>query len=104
MTLRRFLSYLWGSVIQEKGKLEIYPLEKNALPNGNAQNYYLKKEKERTLTETVKNFKRYLPNKFFVLPHPSPRNNIWMKKNEWFKTDVLPEFKDTIKAILNHQD
>ena len=65
-----------------------------------AQNYYLKKQKERTLTETVKNFKRYLPDKFFVLPHPSPRNNIWMKKNDWFKTDVLPEFKETIRAVL----
>ena len=40
-----------------------------------AQDYNLKKEAERTLTDTVKNYKKYLPE-YFVLPHPSPRNNI----------------------------
>lgn len=64
-----------------------------------AQNYYLKKSAEKTLTETVKNFDSYLP-KYFVLPHPSPRNNIWMAKNPWFKKDVLPYLKLTIKEIL----
>jgi len=64
-----------------------------------AQDYYLKNNPEKTLTNTVRNYKNYLP-KYFVLPHPSPRNNIWMKKNEWFKTDVLPSFKVTIENIL----
>ncbi len=44
-----------------------------------AQAYYLKGKKERTLTATVKNYEAYLPD-YFVLPHPSPRNNIWMAK------------------------
>jgi len=48
-----------------------------------AQDYYLGKALERNLTETVKNYSEYLP-KFLVLPHPSPRNNIWMKNNPWF--------------------
>ncbi len=64
-----------------------------------AQDYYLKKNAKRTLTETVKEFKEYLP-KYFVLPHPSPRNNIWQAKNEWFKEEVLPELKDIIKKSL----
>jgi len=64
-----------------------------------AQDYYLKKEAKRTLTETVQSFELYLPQ-FFVLPHPSPRNNIWMKKNPWFKTDVLPSLKNKIETIL----
>jgi len=64
-----------------------------------AQDYYLKKEAKRTLTDTVKCFKEYLP-KYFVLPHPSPRNNIWQAKNEWFKHDVLPELKIIINEIL----
>ena len=25
-----------------------------------------------------------------TLPHPSWRNNSWLKKNPWFETDVLP--------------
>ncbi|PCJ64835.1 MAG: IclR family transcriptional regulator [Bacteroidetes bacterium] len=64
-----------------------------------AQDYYLKKAAKRTLTETVKNFKSYLPN-YFVLPHPSPRNNIWQAKNEWFKKEVLPELKEQIGYII----
>ncbi|MEW7290180.1 uracil-DNA glycosylase family protein [Aquimarina sp. 2304DJ70-9] len=64
-----------------------------------AQDYYLGSKSKKTLTETVKNYKEYLP-KFFVLPHPSPRNNIWQAKNEWFKTDVLPGLKSRIEKIL----
>jgi uracil-DNA glycosylase family 4 len=64
-----------------------------------AQGYYLKEQAKKTLTETVKNFKTYLPQ-YFVLPHPSPRNNIWQAKNEWFEEEVLPELKHTIKQIL----
>jgi len=63
-----------------------------------AQDYYLKKRTKKNLTETVKNFQAYLP-KYFVLPHPSPRNNIWMKKNEWFKHLVLPELKIEIEQL-----
>ena len=50
-----------------------------------AQDYYLKNYPKQNLTERVKNHSDFLPN-YFVLPHPSPRNNIWMAKNEWFKT------------------
>ncbi len=64
-----------------------------------AQDYYLKEQSKRTLTDTVRNFKDYLPN-YFVLPHPSPRNNIWQAKNEWFKEEVLPELKAIIKEVV----
>jgi len=66
------------------------------------QKYYLKNKAEKTLTETVKNFKEYLP-KYFVLPHPSPRNNIWMKKNQWFESDVLPTLKVHIQLKRTDQ-
>lgn len=64
-----------------------------------AQDYYLKDTSKKTLTETVKNYSEYLP-KYFVLPHPSPRNNIWMAKNDWFKVQVLPDLKLKVKNIL----
>lgn len=60
-----------------------------------AQHYYLQGKEKKTLTETVKSFQEYLP-KYFVLPHPSPRNNIWLRKNEWFDLTVLPQLKNTI--------
>jgi len=60
-----------------------------------AQNYYLKDKK--SLTDRVKNFKN-IPVPYFALPHPSPRNNIWMKKNQWFGEEVLPALKKKIAA------
>lgn len=66
-----------------------------------AQDYYLNDTSKRTLTETVKHFKEYLPL-HYVLPHPSPRNNIWQAKNEWFKEDVLPTLKETVRQIINN--
>ena len=64
-----------------------------------AQDYYLKQDAEKSLTETVRNYKNYLPN-YLVLPHPSPRNNIWQAKNSWFKSEVLPELQLMINDIL----
>lgn len=64
-----------------------------------AQDYYLEKSKN-SLTETVRNFEEYLPL-HFVLPHPSPRNNIWQTKNEWFNEEVIPKLRFEIKQILS---
>jgi uracil-DNA glycosylase len=65
-----------------------------------AQNFYLGTKAKNTLTETVQDYKSYLPE-YFPLPHPSPRNNIWLSRNEWFSNKVLPELKDQIHNILN---
>lgn len=62
-----------------------------------AQHYYLKDAVKNNLTETVKNYAEYLPT-YLPLPHPSPRNNIWLKKNEWFERSVLPELKSRIHS------
>lgn len=64
-----------------------------------AQAYYLKEKRFKTLTETVQNYQNYLPE-YFPLPHPSPRNNIWMKKNEWFEETVLPILANKVKTML----
>jgi uracil-DNA glycosylase len=64
-----------------------------------AQKYYLGENAGYNLTETVHDFKSFLPE-FFPLPHPSPRNNIWQKKNEWFGWEVLPELKEIVKNII----
>ncbi|MFY0601405.1 MAG: uracil-DNA glycosylase family protein [Cyclobacteriaceae bacterium] len=65
-----------------------------------AQDYYLKNNPSKTLTETVKNYKAFLP-KHFVIPHPSPRNNIWQAKNEWFGKEVLPTLKERVGELLS---
>lgn len=65
-----------------------------------AHNYYLKEKAKRTLTETVDNYPEYLPE-YFVLPHPSPRNRIWLKRNPWFLENVVPELQKKVSSILN---
>ena len=65
-----------------------------------AQAYHLPETKKMPLTELVKSWREYWPN-YLVLPHPSPRNNIWLKKNPWFEQDVLPELNQRVAAILN---
>jgi uracil-DNA glycosylase len=67
-----------------------------------AQHYYLKKYTLKTLTETVRNYEEYLPN-YFPLPHPSPRNNIWQKKNNWFKVTLLPILREKVDLILHSE-
>ncbi len=64
-----------------------------------AQAYYLQDQAKNSLTETVKNFEEYLPH-YFVLPHPSPRNNIWQAKNPWFKKDLIPQLQEKVQEIL----
>ncbi len=64
-----------------------------------AQNWHLGKQQKENLTETVRAWKEYWP-RMLVLPHPSPRNNIWLKKNSWFEEDVIPKLKRIVQKIL----
>lgn len=62
--------------------------------------YYLKGREKKNLTETVKAFQEYLPD-YFPIVHPSPLNNIWLKKNPWFEEEVVPELRKRVRAALN---
>ncbi len=61
--------------------------------------WHLGRARKKTLTETVKAWRDYAPDKM-VLPHPSPRNNIWLKKNPWFDRDVLPKLKERVGQLI----
>lgn len=65
-----------------------------------AQAYYLNDRTEKNLTETVRNFEAYLPT-YFPLPHPSPRNSFWLRKNPWFEKDILPQLRNQVQNILS---
>lgn len=64
-----------------------------------SQAYYLGRDRKKTLTATVQNFSEYLP-RFLPLPHPSPRNNIWLRKNPWFEAEVVPVLRETVGSVL----
>ncbi len=64
-----------------------------------AQAYHLGRRRERTLTETVKAWRRYLPT-HLPLPHPSWRNNVWIRKNPWFNDEVVPALRAAVRALI----
>lgn len=67
-----------------------------------AQTYHLPETKYLPLTELVKSWRDYWPSTL-PLPHPSPRNNIWLSKNPWFEQDVLPHLAQRVATILECQ-
>lgn len=64
-----------------------------------ALRYALGGRQKRNLTETVADWRSFTP-KTVPLPHPSPRNNRWLKKNGWFESDVLPWLKQRVKKLV----
>ena len=36
-----------------------------------------------------------------TLPHPSPRNNLWLRRNPWFTRDVLPALRARVRQLLD---
>ncbi|GAB5453414.1 MAG: uracil-DNA glycosylase family protein [Halioglobus sp.] len=63
-----------------------------------AQNHYLGRSRE-TLTQRVQRFRDFAP-RYLPLPHPSPRNNLWLRRNPWFEQEVLPALRRRVNAIL----
>ena len=64
-----------------------------------AQRHYLGRQRQATLTETVRHWRDYAPD-FVPLPHPSWRNTAWLKKHPWFETDLLPELRKRVKTLV----
>ena len=60
---------------------------------------YLELSSSARLTDVVRNYVDYLP-RFFPLVHPSPRNQLWMSRNPWFETDVLPRLRSEVASAL----
>ena len=65
-----------------------------------SQELYLGTKRKKTLTETVRSYNEYLPQ-YLPLVHPSPRNNIWQKKNPWFKSELIPKLHKIVKKSLS---
>jgi uracil-DNA glycosylase len=52
-----------------------------------------------SVTAAVEGFRTLLPMRV-ALPHPSPRNNIWLKRHPWFETEVLPALQARVHTVL----
>ena len=76
-------------------------LKMTLLVGSHAQAFYLKGRLKKTMAETVKSYKEYLPE-FFPLPHPSPRNMLWFKQNKWLETEVIPALREIVSDLLKN--
>jgi uracil-DNA glycosylase len=65
-----------------------------------AQKYHFG-EASSSVTDLVKSWRTYWPN-MIPLPHPSPRNNIWLRKNPWFEVELLPSLRQRVSESLGH--
>ena len=52
-----------------------------------------------SVTGVVQDWRRYAPEKF-VLPHPSPRNQLWVRRNPWFEAELLPALRLRVAEVL----
>ena len=63
-----------------------------------AQAHYLGSRRKRTLTETVRAWRDWLPD-YLTTPHPSWRTTQWQNKNLWFEGEILPELRRRTREL-----
>jgi uracil-DNA glycosylase len=52
------------------------------------------------LTDTVREWRTHLARGMLPLPHPSPRNQLWVKRNPWFAQELLPVLRERVAIAL----
>ncbi len=69
-----------------------------------AQTWHLKEAAGKTLQETMLAWREHLNRpqgpRILPLPHPSWRNNAWLKRNPWFEAELLPVLRQQVRALL----
>jgi uracil-DNA glycosylase len=81
-----------GPLLQRLPQLELI-----LLVGRYAQHYYLGGSRE-TLAARVQRYRDFGP-RFFPLPHPSPRNNLWLRRHPWFEAEVLPALRARVEDL-----
>ncbi len=63
-----------------------------------AQAYHLP-DAGASLTDAVQDWRKHWPRSV-LLPHPSPRNNPWLKRNPWFDQELVPVLQKRVSEVL----
>ncbi len=63
-----------------------------------AHHLYQAETRTLSVSETVRQAHCWLPQ-FFMLPHPSPRNRLWLRKHPWFEKETLPRLRTILESI-----
>jgi uracil-DNA glycosylase len=67
-----------------------------------AQRWHLGQDARPTLTESVADWRVAMARSppVIPLPHPSWRNNAWLRNNPWFEQDLLPVLREAVRNLL----
>lgn len=72
-----------------------------------AQAWHLGPDAGASLTEAVADWRRIVARPgvptVFPLPHPSWRNNAWLKRNPWFEAETTPHLRAMARRLLDPQ-
>jgi uracil-DNA glycosylase len=97
---RRECAEHWRAhVLAELGEIEL-----RLLVGHYAQRWHLGETCGATLTETVAGWRAHLaaPAAAAIpLPHPSWRNNAWIKANPWFEAELIPALRREVRRVLD---
>ena len=55
-----------------------------------------------SVTATVQAWREHWPS-IVPLPHPSPRNNLWLRRNPWFEEKLLPRLRLRVAEVLRDE-
>jgi uracil-DNA glycosylase len=78
---------------------ELPKVELTLLVGRPAQLWALGERARPSLTETVRDWERFLPDAL-VMPHPSWRNTGWLQHNPWFEAEVAPYLRRRVADML----
>jgi uracil-DNA glycosylase len=92
---RKECARLWRDALFER--LPAFPL--TLVIGTYAMRWHLGKSARKNVSDTVRAWRDYAPS-VFPLPHPSWRNNAWLKKNPWFETELLPQLRARVQHSL----
>ncbi|MDQ2093378.1 uracil-DNA glycosylase family protein [Rhodalgimonas zhirmunskyi] len=68
---------------------------------GYAQGWHLGREARKAgVTATVRDWRAHAPE-VFAIPHPSWRNNAFLRRNPWFEDEVLPALRARVAEVLD---
>lgn len=59
--------------------------------------------RKRSVTDNVRAWQQHWPE-IIPMPHPSPRNNLWLRNNPWFEQEVVPAMQARIAEVLGSDD
>ena len=91
---RREGAALWFEQLHER----LPRLELTLLVGERAQQQFLRSQRKSSLAQTARAWREYAPH-YIALPHPSPRNQSWFKRNPWFDRQVVPMLRERIAAL-----